>query len=220
MLREYSREVDVSTLRALPVLKQAFALLSQDRQSSYEFVKYQLKAIRQDLTVQHIEDDFALEVYIFNALLSLRNKDIPEFAVCTKKVRSLDDPAGGNVQFLVFDMLLCLNYALERSDYSSLNLVLMQTGKTPPPAAALSAVCCFLSRNYSRFFKEIVRLNDITRTCVENIGLLDKMRNDIALKAIVAAYRPDIEKQFLLSQTGLGHIDCDGDYIKVETLKK
>ena len=76
-------------VRPLPVLHQAFALVQERwaRERDYPYACEQLKAIRQDLTVQHLTGPhprarFATLVYEAHARMALQSADLDEFAAC------------------------------------------------------------------------------------------------------------------------------------------
>ncbi|CAK9436029.1 uncharacterized protein LODBEIA_P05960 [Lodderomyces beijingensis] len=56
---------------------------------AYDYIKNQLKSIRQDLTVQHIKNEFAIEIYEQNARLSIKHNDLGEFNQCQTQLKNL-----------------------------------------------------------------------------------------------------------------------------------
>ncbi|KAK3274725.1 hypothetical protein CYMTET_17108 [Cymbomonas tetramitiformis] len=69
---------DPSTVRPQPVLEAALErLYSLER--NYWYDSDQLKGIRQDLTVQHIYNEFTVKVYEYHARLALEAKEVGEF---------------------------------------------------------------------------------------------------------------------------------------------
>ena len=92
---------DPATVRPRAVLEKALARLKRgdgdgsDRSSkppfAYRYATDQLKAIRQDLTVQRLRDGFAAEVYEHHARLALRNGDLGEFNQCQTVLAALYD---------------------------------------------------------------------------------------------------------------------------------
>lgn len=65
---------DPSTVRPKPVLERALARLQErwsNKEVEYLYMCSQLKAIRQDLTVQHIKDEFTVQVYEYHGRVAL-----------------------------------------------------------------------------------------------------------------------------------------------------
>jgi hypothetical protein len=62
-------------IRPLDVLKRSldYVLLKYSRTNDYRYICDQLKAIRQDLTVQMVKNEFTIEVYETHARLAIRN---------------------------------------------------------------------------------------------------------------------------------------------------
>lgn len=80
-LRDAVKLRDPAHIRPLPVLKEALEhTLSAKRPWAWE--AEMLRAIRQDLTVQHVGGDFMEEVCEISALRALRNSDWSTFAAC------------------------------------------------------------------------------------------------------------------------------------------
>ncbi|ELP87324.1 leukocyte receptor cluster member, putative [Entamoeba invadens IP1] len=80
-----------SEVRPEVVLKQAFKFVMDNfkKTNDYDYICDQLKGIRQDLTLQHIEDEFSVQVYELHAHLSLENQDISEFIQCASALKNL-----------------------------------------------------------------------------------------------------------------------------------
>ncbi|KAK8890160.1 hypothetical protein M9Y10_034920 [Tritrichomonas musculus] len=73
--------LDSSMFRPLPVLKESlqYCLSKFNKNKDYEYISEQLRSIRQDLTVQHIEDVFNVTVYETHAKLAIQNNDWGNF---------------------------------------------------------------------------------------------------------------------------------------------
>jgi len=56
---------------------------------AFNYLNDQFKSIRQDLTVQHIKNDFTISVYEKNAQLSLKHNDLGEFNQCLGQLKFL-----------------------------------------------------------------------------------------------------------------------------------
>ncbi|KAL7720396.1 Leukocyte receptor cluster member [Entamoeba marina] len=78
-------------VRPKHVLKKSlkFVLSKFHKENDYDYVCDQLKAIRQDLTLQHINDDFTIQVYTIHSEISIQNEDISEFMQCASTLRKL-----------------------------------------------------------------------------------------------------------------------------------
>lgn len=58
-------------------------------QALYAYLNDQMKAIRQDLTVQHIKNEFSILVYLTHAKVALDNNDLGEFNQCMSQMSQL-----------------------------------------------------------------------------------------------------------------------------------
>ncbi|KAH0795946.1 SAC3/GANP family protein [Histomonas meleagridis] len=72
---------DASNFRPLPILIQSFeyCLGKYEQNKDYEYISEQLRSIRQDLLVQHIENPFCVKVYEKHAHLAIMNEDWGNF---------------------------------------------------------------------------------------------------------------------------------------------
>lgn len=60
-----------------------------EKEKNYRFIEEQFRSIRQDMTVQGIRNDFAVEVYETNARVALENSDLGQFNQCQTQLREL-----------------------------------------------------------------------------------------------------------------------------------
>jgi hypothetical protein len=107
-------EPDPDKVRPQQILEKSMALVLSKYQetSNYSYVINQFKSIRQDLTVQHIKNDFTIHVYETNARVSLENNDLGEFNQCQSQLKLLyyqkrkeNKPLqfyGAEVEFLIY----------------------------------------------------------------------------------------------------------------------
>lgn len=81
-------------VRPLHILRKALAHIKHEfiQNEDFDWANDQLKAVRQDLTVQHLRNDFVLQVYETHARILLEHGDLNEFNQCQTMIRSLTDP--------------------------------------------------------------------------------------------------------------------------------
>ncbi|PSK33932.1 hypothetical protein B9Z65_8258 [Elsinoe australis] len=79
------------TVRPLPVLKKTIDLLVKKwkDEHNYTYICDQFKSMRQDLTVQHIKNDFTVRVYEAHARIALEKGDLGEYNQCQSQLRTL-----------------------------------------------------------------------------------------------------------------------------------
>lgn len=83
---------DPSTVRPEHVLEKCLAYVTKKFKTTnkqYLYINDQLKAIRQDLTVQHIKNEFAMKVYEHHGRIAIENNDLGEFNQCLSQLRHL-----------------------------------------------------------------------------------------------------------------------------------
>lgn len=88
-----------SEVRPLEVLQHSLTHILQksNKQTlSYRWTSDQLKSIRQDLTIQHISNEFSVKVYKTHSQLSLYNRDLKEFNQCQSNLTKLFADGFGN----------------------------------------------------------------------------------------------------------------------------
>ncbi|KZP01792.1 hypothetical protein CALVIDRAFT_532548 [Calocera viscosa TUFC12733] len=151
-------EADPDNVRPLPVLQQALDNLLHKYKAKavkYDYVCDQLKAIRQDLTVQRITNAFTVKVYEIHARIAMECKDLVEWNSCSSALHSLHAMGveGHFEEFLAYRILYFL-YTKSRSD---LNVLITQL--TPAQKAtvcvrhALDVQKAMATNNYHAFFE-------------------------------------------------------------------
>jgi len=101
-------------VRPEPVLRKALAFVKSKWKDApnYEYTVDQLKSIRQDLKVQHLNNEFAVDVYETNARISLENGDINNFNQCQSAVKDLyaEGVPGNHAEFAAYRIMYTAFY--------------------------------------------------------------------------------------------------------------
>lgn len=76
---------DPADVRPEPVLKQALKTAKrnyEEKKRDYKYIDDQFRSMRQDMTVQRIQNDFCVKVYETHARIALENYDLDQFNQC------------------------------------------------------------------------------------------------------------------------------------------
>uniref|UniRef100_A0AC34R7I4 SAC3/GANP/THP3 conserved domain-containing protein n=1 Tax=Panagrolaimus sp. JU765 TaxID=591449 RepID=A0AC34R7I4_9BILA len=151
-----TKKPDPSEIRPVSVLKRAFDKLKTMSRNpeNYKYIGDQIRAIRQDLTVQKIRNEFTVEVYEFHARLTLENKDMPEFNQCQSQLRHLYNDLPNCKNEDEFTAYRLLYYIFTQDDQDILSLLNAVQNKTKPMVLfAIRVHDAYLKGHYIRLFK-------------------------------------------------------------------
>lgn len=145
------------TVRPLPVLRKTLDLLKSKwkGEKNYGYICDQFKSLRQDLTVQHIKNDFTVNVYEIHARIALERGDMGEYNQCQTQLRSLyKQKLGGHpAEFLAYRIL----YFIYTCNYTDMNHVLSELTvadrQQPAVRHALETRSALALGNQHRFFQ-------------------------------------------------------------------
>ena len=206
-------------VRPQVVLEKHLANLKRERteqttRRDYEWFCSQLKAVRQDCTVQRIQNAFAIDVYETHARIALEEGDLNEYNQCQTQLKELyrllrsDEKALQNrIEFLAYRLIYYVfltgneKYSGGSSDLFSLMLSLTASERdTPEIQHALQVREAVADTDYHKFFR-------LRATC-PNLGihLMDSMVPTMrykGLRRICQAYRPNVQVEFVLKELAL-----------------
>jgi hypothetical protein len=145
------------TVRPLSVLKKALDLLKKKwkHDGNYGYICDQFKSLRQDLTVQHIRNEFTVSVYEIHARIALEKGDLGEYNQCQTQLRVLyaQQLGGHPTEFKAYRIL----YFIYTRNWTAMNDALADvTAEDKKDLAvkhALDVRSALALGNYHRFFQ-------------------------------------------------------------------
>ena len=139
------------------VLHQTLDLLKKKwrKESNYTYICDQFKSMRQDLTVQHIKNDFTVSVYEIHARIALEKGDIGEYNQCQTQLRSLYGLGlnGNPVEFKAYRILYFIHTANRTGLNDTLADLIAAEKEERPIKHALDVRSSLALGNYHRFFQ-------------------------------------------------------------------
>ncbi len=193
------------------VLKQSLQHVKNQwdtRVRDYDWVCRQLKSIRQDYKVQHIETIDSLLTYETHARLALENGDLGEFNTCVAQAQELQGKVKCSErqkdEFAAYRIIY--NVLVGESSYEQARLLAKLTVKErarPATKFALNIRSSFLSDNFHRFFK-LCAEKEARKTVVPYLlhRLIPTIRSK-ALAMCVKAHAPTkIPLTYILNELG------------------
>ncbi|KAJ9136465.1 GANP domain-containing protein [Pleurostoma richardsiae] len=192
-----------SAVRPEHILRQTLELLKKKwrKESNYSYICDQFKSMRQDLTVQHIKNDFTVSVYEIHARIALEKGDLGEYNQCQTQLRALYQLGlkGNPIEFKAYRIL----YFIHTANRSALNDALADL--TPaekearPIKHALDVRSALALGNYHRFFQLYLDTPNMGAYLMDMFVGRERLA---ALCNICKAYKPDVRLRFITEELG------------------
>lgn len=101
---------DPAEVRPEEILQQSLKLMSKKwkkRQADYRYIDEQFRSMRQDLTVQRIQNPLAVKIYETHARIALEMADLDQFNQCQTQLHYMYKKKieGNYVEFLAYKIL-------------------------------------------------------------------------------------------------------------------
>ena len=161
---------DPSLVRPEPVLRNwvdELARMWKSKEKEWKYVEDQMRAIRQDLTVQNIRGDFTSQVYELNARWALESGDMGQFNQCQTQLKQLhwSDKTVSDVkaEFISYRLLYYFFMHLRVDEQLFLSQVLAMPDYQNHPFVvfALEIRRSTTTNNFSKYFELVKIANGI-----------------------------------------------------------
>ncbi|KAK5167292.1 GANP domain-containing protein [Cryomyces antarcticus] len=191
------------TVRPLSILEQTLELLKTKwkQENNYSYICDQFKSLRQDLTVQHIKNEFTVSVYEIHARIALEKGDLGEYNQCQTQLRALyKQKIGGHpAEFLAYRILYFI-HTCNRTDMNDVLADLTPTDKQQPAVKhALDVRSSLALGNYHRVFKLFHETPNMGGYLMDMFVARERLA---ALASMCRVYKPDLAIRFLTEELG------------------
>ncbi|WOK95527.1 SAC3 family protein A isoform X1 [Canna indica] len=192
---------DPSTVRPEEILEKALHMV-QTSQKNYLYKCDQLKSIRQDLTVQRIQNALTVKVYETHARLALEAGDLPEYNQCQSQLKRLyaEGIEGCRMEFSAYNLLsIILHSNNKRELLSSMRSLSAEAKGDEAVKHALDVHTAVSSGNYILFFRLYKSAPNLNTFFMDLYA--EKMRFEAA-KCICKSYRPVVPVAYFTRALG------------------
>ncbi|KAK5095108.1 hypothetical protein LTS08_008270 [Lithohypha guttulata] len=188
-------------VRPLDILKQTLDLLKKKwkEQGNYGYICDQFKSMRQDLTVQHIKNEFTTNVYEIHARIALEKGDLGEYNQCQTQLKTLyaQNLGGHPTEFLAYRILYFI-YTCNRTGMNDVLSELTQTDRQSKAVKHALAVRSALALgNYHQFFKLYLDPPNMGAYLMDMFIGRERLA---ALATISKVYKPAIKLRFITEE--------------------
>ena len=210
---------DPSSVRPARVLWQALEhVLDRWRHTrDYAYACDQLKAIRQDLTVQHLRGRLAVAVYEAHARVALAADDVGEYSQCQAQLEHLyaTQPSAHHAEFAAYRLLHTVLVPSPATQRDLVTAVLAPRtlrdatlARAPCMRHALAVIAAYNERRWRRFFALARAAPNLGTHILAQAFTAVRLR---VLKTFAAAFRPTLPLARLAVELGYD------DYVAAET---
>ncbi|KAI7879646.1 hypothetical protein K492DRAFT_237763 [Lichtheimia hyalospora FSU 10163] len=192
---------DPATVRPLPILRQTLELLKNKwrKEQNYTYICDQFKSMRQDLTVQRIQNEFTVKVYEIHARIALEKGDLGEYNQCQTQLKTLYKKGieGNEMEFTAYRILYFL-HTRNWSDINSEMVGISTEGKEDPSVRhALQVRSSMATNNYHRFFYLYVHAPNMGGYLMDQFVERERAQ---ALMILCKAFRPSLKLSFITKE--------------------
>jgi len=192
------------TVRPQHVLEKTLSMLWRKwkTEKNYNYTCNQFKSLRQDLTVQHIKNDFTVKVYESHARIALEKGDLGEYNQCQTQLKALYlQKLGGNPDEFTAYRILYFVYTGNKTDMNDLLAELTPADKVQPYIKhALDVRSSVALGNYHRFFKLYLDAPNMGRYLMDMFIERERLHALANISKAYASYAPGVVSSLIKRQ--------------------
>ncbi|KAI9821227.1 MAG: hypothetical protein M1827_003961 [Pycnora praestabilis] len=199
-------------VRPLAVLEKTLELLKLKwrKENKYSYICDQFKSLRQDLTVQHIKNEFTVNVYEIHARIALEKGDLGEYNQCQTQLRALysQNLGGHPAEFKAYRIL----YFIHTCNRTEMNDVLADLTPAEKDEMAVKHALDVRSAlalgNYHKFFRLYLETPNMGAYLMDMFVVRER---HAALANICRAYKPEVQIRFITEELAF---ESDGESVQ------
>lgn len=209
---------DPDNVRPVDILKQTLALLKQKwkAEQNYAYICDQFKSLRQDLTVQHVETEFTVQVYEIHARIALEKGDLGEYNQCQSRLKELYNKGikGNETEFLAYRIL----YLVHTQNRAEIAHILKQTLRSnesmlvdPWIKHALDVDRALAAHNYHGLFQLYVDAPNMGGYVMDAFVKRERLA---ALARICSSYRGELPIKHIVNELKFDSVSIAVNFLK------
>ena len=187
-----------------------------NRLRDWQYVEDQMRAIRQDLTVQNLRGEFTMYVYELNARWALESGDLGQFNQCQtqlKQLHALDVSFSRKCEFMCYRLMYYFYQNLRIDEQIFLNEIFANTQifNHPYMKFTLQVRTAATTNSFSRYFELSKQASaEITNSVPSHLkflmGAFETRQRIIALVVLTKAFVTKISIEWLTEVLGFNNV--------------
>ncbi|GAP92797.1 putative sac3 ganp domain protein [Rosellinia necatrix] len=188
-------------VRPETVLQQTLDLLKRKwrKENNYNYICDQFKSLRQDLTVQHVRNEFTVSVYEIHARIALEKGDLGEYNQCQTQLRALYRAGikGNPIEFKAYRILYFIHTANRTALNDAIADLTTAEKEELPVKHALSVRSALALGNYHKFFQLYL---DVPNMGAYLMDMFIKRERLAALTSMCKAFKPELKLRYVTEE--------------------
>ncbi|KAI0021630.1 SAC3/GANP/Nin1/mts3/eIF-3 p25 family-domain-containing protein [Xylariomycetidae sp. FL0641] len=169
------------------------------KEANYNYICDQFKSLRQDLTVQHIRNEFTVSVYEIHARIALEKGDLGEYNQCQTQLRALYKAGmkGNSIEFKAYRILYFIHTANRTALNDAIADLTTAEKEERPVKHALSVRSALALGNHHKFFQLYL---DVPNMGAYLMDMFVKRERLAAMSVMCKAFKPELKLRYIAEE--------------------